>query len=131
MNAHAAEPGQTVLLVDDDDDIRDLARLILETDGLTVVEASGGAQALEMYLALDPPPVPAAVILDQRMPGLTGLQVAEKMLARNPEQVILLFSAYLDPEMQDAAKATGVATCVSKIDSMQLPSIIRGLLNAA
>jgi CheY-like chemotaxis protein len=131
MNPHATEPGQTVLLVDDEADMRDLARLILETDGLTVVEASGGAEALEMYLALDPPPVPAVVVLDQRMPGLTGLQVAERMLARNPEQVILLFSAYLDAETQDAAKATGVATCVSKVDSMRLPAIIRDLLNAA
>ena len=117
-----------VLLVDDEPDIRDLARLILEVGGLSVVEAASGAEALRQYFELAPPPVPAAVVLDQRMPGLSGLEVAEQMLSHNPGQVIVLFSAYLDQHAPAEAKAMGVSACVSKLDARRLPEIIRGLL---
>jgi CheY-like chemotaxis protein len=121
----------TVLIVDDEPDMRDLARVVLESDGINVVdEAVDGVQALERYFELDPPPIPSAVLLDHRMPGLTGLQVAEKILAHNPDQVIVLFSAYLDTEVVDAATAAGVTACVSKMDVTRLAPIIRGLLPA-
>ncbi len=117
-----------VLLVDDEPDIRDLARLILEIDGLAVVEAASGAEALAQYFELSPPPVPAAVVLDQRMPGLSGLEVAEQMLSHHPDQVIVLFSAYLDQAAQAEAKALGVSVCLSKLEARRLPEIIRCLL---
>lgn len=128
MTAHAPQQGPVVLLVDDEPDIRDLARLILEVGGLSVVEAASGAEALQQYFELAPPPVPAAVVLDQRMPGLSGLEVAEQMLSHNPGQVIVLFSAYLDQDATAEATAMGVAACVSKLDARRLPEIIRGLL---
>lgn len=128
MIAEAPPQAPLVLLVDDEPDIRDLARLILEVSGLTVVEAASGAEALKHYFELSPPPVPAAVVLDQRMPGLSGLEVAAQMLSHNPEQVIVLFSAHLDQVAQAEAKALGVAACVSKLDARRLPEIIRGLL---
>jgi len=123
--------GATVLLVDDEPDIRQLARIFLEMDGLQVNEAADGAQALERYAELNPPPQPSVVVLDNRMPGLTGVQVAEKMLSIYPDQVIVLFSAFLDQETQDAARALGVTACVSKTEVKRLPAIIRGLMSAA
>jgi len=122
----------TVLVVDDEPDIRDLARALLELDGFHVVDdAEDGVQALERFLALDPPPIPTVVVLDNRMPGFTGLQVAEQMLQHNPTQVIVLFSAHLDPTVEQEARALGVAGCVSKRDTTLLPDIIRRLLPAA
>lgn len=123
--------GATVLLVDDEPDIRQLARIFLEMDGLQVNEAVDGAQALERYAELNPPPQPSVVVLDNRMPGLTGVQVAEQMLSIYPEQVIVLFSAFLDQETQDAAQALGVTACVSKTEMKRLPAIIRELMSAA
>ncbi len=123
--------GATVLLVDDEQDIRQVARIFLEMDGLQVNEAADGAQALKRYAELNPPPQPAVVVLDNRMPGLTGVQVAEQMLAIYPDQVIVLFSAFLDQETQDAAQALGVTACVSKSEMKRLPAIIRGLMPAA
>ncbi len=131
MSAETSKSSPTVLVVDDEPDIRELARLILEMDGLVVDEAANGDEALAWFIAADPPPNPSAVILDNRMPGLSGIQVAEKMLALYPEQVIVLFSAYLDRELEEAAKAAGVALCVSKTEVRSLPAIIRGLLAAA
>ena len=63
-----------------------LARVFLERGGFNVVdEAEDGPQALERFQDLNPPPVPSVVLLDNRMPGLTGLEVAEQMLAQHPE----------------------------------------------
>lgn len=123
--------GATVLLVDDEPDIRQLARIFLEAGGLKVNEAVDGPQALERYAELNPPPQPSVVVLDNRMPGLTGVEVAEKMLSIYPDQVIVLFSAFLDRETQDAAHALGVTACVSKTEMKRLPEIIRGLISAA
>ncbi len=121
----------SVLVVDDEPDMRELARTILELGGLDVVdEAADGQQALERYYRLDPPPIPSVVLLDNRMPGLSGLEVAEEILGRLPGQVIVLFSAHLDPSTERAAEGLGIAKCVSKMDVTQLPDIIRGLLAA-
>ena len=129
MTATGGTP--TVLVVDDEADIRELARAILELGGFDVVsEAADGAQALEHFVQLDPPPVPSVVLLDNRMPGLSGLQVAERMLSLHPEQVIVLFSAHLDGAVESQARDLGVAACVSKMDAPRLPEILRPLLAA-
>jgi CheY-like chemotaxis protein len=125
----AAAPRPTVLVADDEPDIRELARVLLEMDGFDVVaEAADGAQAVERYVELDPPPVPSVVLLDNRMPRLTGLDAAEQILTRRPEQVVVLFSAHLDPSVTIRARELGVAACVSKVDTAKLPRILRDLL---
>src|SRR3954465_14900402 len=119
----------SVLVVDDEPEMRMLARVFLERGGFDGVdEAQDGAQALERFLQLDPPPIPSVVLLDNRMPGLTGLEVAEMMLSIHPDQVIVLFSAYLDPWVEQRARTIGVAACVSKTDVANLPDILRELL---
>ncbi len=122
----------SVLVVDDEPDMRLLARTLLERAGLDVVgEAADGSQALERFNALDPPPVPTVVVLDNRMPGLTGLEVAEQMLVRHPSQMIVLFSAHLDAAVEEGARATGVAACVSKVHVGRLSKTIWSLLETA
>jgi len=119
----------SVLVVDDEPEMRMLARVFLERGGFDVVdEAQDGAQALERFLQLDPPPIPSVVLLDNRMPGLTGLEVAEQMLARHPEQIIVLFSAHLDGAVTEKARDIGIVKCVSKMEASRLAEILRGLL---
>jgi CheY-like chemotaxis protein len=123
--------GITVLIVDDQDDIRVLVRALLERSGMSVVEeAADGLEALVSVSRLDPPPVPTVIVLDHSLPGLTGLEVAERVLAELPEQRIVLFSAYLDRDVQRQAKAIGVRACVAKTDILQLPGVISGLTAA-
>ncbi len=128
MTTSIDEQAPTILVVDDEPDMRDLARLLLEMDGLQVVDASDGAEALETFFALEPPPVPAVVVLDSRMPGLTGLEVAKSMREHNPDQLIVVFSAYLDGNLEASARELGVAECISKVNARQLPSVVRRLL---
>ena len=98
-----------VLVVDDEEDIRVLLRLAVKVanEGLTVVgEASDGEGALALYDKTRP----RVVVLDHQMPGPTGLETAERILARNPEQTIVLFSSYLDEALIEAADRLGVRT---------------------
>ncbi len=119
----------TVLVADDEPDVRELARVFLEMDGFDVVgEAVNGAEAVARYAELDPPPDPAVVLLDNRMPLLTGLEAAEQILQRRPDQVVVLFSAHLSDEVEARAEQLGVAACVSKSQTANIASILRDLL---
>jgi CheY-like chemotaxis protein len=121
----------TVLVVDDESDVREMVRAFLEIDGFDIVgEAVDGAQALEQYLALDPPPLPDVVVLDNRMPTMTGLEAAARMLERNPQQKIVMFSAHLDATTRAQAKDLGVSACLDKTKPSMLPRVIRNLLAA-
>ena len=117
----------TVLIVDDEIDIRLLVRVILESSGLgveVVGEAGDGLDALAVYATLDPPEVPDVVILDNRMPGRDGIDVAAEMLEQEPRQHIVLFSAFVTPELEAQAAAMGVRACVGKEDFDRLPQLV-------
>lgn len=119
----------TILVVDDDADMRYLARMVLEAAGIAVAgEAADGGEALRKLDELDPPPIPTVVLLDNQMPGPTGLEVAARMLADRPEQLIVLFSAYLSDDIVASAEALGIVRCVSKADAIRLGQIIRDLV---
>jgi CheY-like chemotaxis protein len=122
----------TVLVADDEEDMRVLVRAILAKSNVEVVaEAIDGQEALDTIARLDPPPVPTALILDNRMPGLSGLDVAAQVLARTPGQPIVLFSAYLTREIEQQARAMGIRACVSKTDIARLPGVIADLAASA
>lgn len=117
----------TVLIVDDEIDMRLLVRVVLTSarNGIEVVaEAVDGDDAVAVFDTLDLPEVPDVVILDNRMPGLTGIEVAAAMRQRSPEQKIVLFSAYLTPELAEQALAAGVTVCVSKTDVDTQPDLV-------
>jgi CheY-like chemotaxis protein len=115
----------TILIVDDDPDMRYLARVVLEGAGISIAaEAADGPEALDKFVELDPPPVPTVILLDNQMPGLSGLEVAARILAEHPGQLIVLFSAYLDNEIIAEATRLGVTRCVSKGDALELATII-------
>jgi CheY-like chemotaxis protein len=122
----------SVLIVDDEETIRELARLVLERAGATVLdEAENGVIALERYHSHSPPGRPRVVLLDNRMPGLTGLEVAAQMLGEHPTQIVVLFSAHLDAATIAQAQGLGVAACVAKNDVTRLPGILDDLLAAS
>jgi DNA-binding NarL/FixJ family response regulator len=115
------------LLVDDEADIRLLLRRMIEAaDGeLCVVgEAADGTEALACIDELDPD----VVVLDQRMPGPTGLETAEAILARRPQQRIVVCSAQMDADLRRAARDVGVHLCLSKLEILELPDALRRVM---
>lgn len=124
-------PVVTVLVADDEPDLRLLIRIQLEKAGFAVVEeAVDGEAALAAVARLAPPPIPAVIVLDNQMPGLSGLEVAERVLAEVPDQRIVLFSAFLDSEVCRRADELGIRACLAKVDLAQLPAIVRELASS-
>jgi two-component system chemotaxis response regulator CheY len=109
-----------VLVVDDESDMRLLLQAIIDAanEGLRVVgEASSGGEAIERWRETGPD----VILLDQRMPDMTGIETAEAILAEQPDQNIVLFSAYLDDAVVRRASELGIRACLPKNDVSQIP----------
>jgi DNA-binding NarL/FixJ family response regulator len=112
------------LIVDDDPDMRFLVSTTIEVanHGLEVAGEVGNARAAVGAWREHQPDV---VLLDHRMPGRTGLEIASEILAEDPTQHIVLFSAYFDEDVIAEAARIGVRECVSKDYVKMLPDILR------
>jgi CheY-like chemotaxis protein len=90
----AARKPASVLVIDDDPDVRGFIVATLEEQGYVVREAADGPSGLsEVERA-----APDLVILDFIMPGLSGAEVASRILADTPDQTILFVSGYSETE---------------------------------
>lgn len=98
----------TILVADDQDDLRLLMRMLLTRAPYdwAVVEAADGAEALARWREQ---PLDLA-ILDQRMPQRTGTEVARVFREDRFGGPIVLFSAYLDPEIESEAAELDLVT---------------------
>lgn len=117
------------LIVDDEEDMRFLLRTTIEiaNRGLAIAgEAANGSEALALWRSSRPD----IVIIDQRMPGMTGMEVCEQMLSEEPDQRIVLFSAFLSEDLRREAITLGVRACLSKDEVHRLPETLWGLAAA-
>ena len=89
---------QTILIVEDDPDIRDGVRILLAGEGYHILEAENGLRALELF-----DPEVDLVILDIMMPGMSGLRVCEEL--RKTSAVPILF---LTAKSQESDKLLGL-----------------------
>ena len=116
------------LIVDDQEDIRLLVRMIIEAanHGLFVSgEAASGQEAMERLEETDP----AVVVVDEMMPGLSGIETASLILRRRPGQPIILCTAYLDDDLLARARAVGIQVCLPKEEAANLPGAIYALMD--
>ncbi len=81
---------KTILVVDDDRNLRRLYKYELEAEGYRVILAENGREALEMVST----EVPDLVVMDIRMPELDGLEAMARTLKKHGRIPILLNSAY-------------------------------------
>jgi CheY-like chemotaxis protein len=100
------------MVFDDEQALTRLMKAMLERRGFTVTTFSDSRQALEAFLAA--PMDFDMVVTDQTMPGITGDELARRMIARRADLPILLCSGY--SERIDAATATelGVRRVLAK-----------------
>lgn len=97
-----------ILLVDDDDAVREITAAILEDLGYEVREASSGDAALE---ALARNPRVDLMMVDVSMPGMSGIDLTRAVRERRPEVPVLLVTGYADG---DAVAAVGEERIVLK-----------------
>ncbi|HVL91918.1 MAG TPA: helix-turn-helix transcriptional regulator [Acidimicrobiales bacterium] len=108
-----------VLVVEDDDDMRHTLWVLLEQRGWIVEEAPDGEAALARWSSSRD----GIVLLDQRMPGMSGIEVARRMRDDGFQGAILLYSAYLSPELEASAAELDVRT-LGKADFTELFEVL-------
>ena len=97
--------GRLVLLVDDDEAVREVTGGMLRELGYGVVEAASGGAALQ---ALEDQPDVQLALLDYAMPGMNGAEVAREIRSRRPELPILFATGYADTSLLVEAGDDGV-----------------------
>jgi CheY-like chemotaxis protein len=104
-----------VVVVDDTHHVRTMLVDMLELDGFSVVgQAESGEQAVELVPLADPD----VIVMDNRMPGIDGLEAAMRIRQQRPTQAIILYTAYLDAEIEAAARKAGIAVCIGKVEGL-------------
>jgi signal transduction histidine kinase len=86
---------KTILLVDDESDIREVLSLPLYDMGYQVCEAETGSQALEIFKAKNP----SIVLTDIKMPGMDGIELLQKIKHENPETEVIMITGHGDMEL--------------------------------
>ena len=114
-----------ILIIDDEMNIRRMMRLTLEAAGYEVGEASDGAQGLEVY---GDGSKWNAVLLDQRMPGMDGLETLRHLKERNQAARVIMATAYASIELAVDAMKLGATDFVRK---PMTPEILRNAVTAA
>jgi len=110
-----------IVVVDDNSDIRELLEAVLSASGYDVRCASGGEDALTLLESQ----IPALMLLDLSMPGMSGYQTLEHMRKRFPDHDIpvILVSAYPPEEEREQAMRMGVRDYISK--PFQIPDLLK------
>ena len=111
-----------ILVADDEPEIRSLLAVLFGSEGWLIVEAASGQEALEhsRRFAFD------VVVLDHRMPGMSGIEAARRIAAEGFDGPIIVFSAYLSPEVLAECDKTG-ALPGDKLDTDGLVEACRSL----
>lgn len=99
-----------VLIVDDDQAVREALKFTLELDGLCVDTCGGGAELLRH------PSLPQAgcLVLDYLMPGMNGFAVISELKRRNISIPVIMITAPLSRDVERRATAAGVAGVLEK-----------------
>lgn len=104
-----------VFVIDDTAEMRTLLEHVLTLDDFQIVgSAANGAAALPEMHDADPD----VVVIDYKMPGLDGLTTARLIREERPQQMMILYTAYLDDVLERKAAKAGVALCVGKLEGI-------------
>lgn len=100
----------TVHIVDDDPDMRDSLRWLMKTVGLHAEVYASAADFLERF----DPRGPGCLVFDVRMPGTSGLDLYEQLVARGENMAVIFITAFADVPMAIRAMKSGAIEFVEK-----------------
>jgi CheY-like chemotaxis protein len=105
-----------ILVIDDEQGIRDLLDTLLRRKGYDVVLAESGQKGLDLFRRERPD----VVVLDLKMPGMDGLAVLQQVRSFNPKQPVIVLTGAGTPEIEQQVRALGVTEYVEKEFSLHL-----------
>ena len=118
----------TILLVDDEENMRFVVARALSSDGYGIREASSGKEALIQVEAESPD----LVILDQRMQGMDGIQTLTEIKQDNPDLPVIMLTAHGNVENAvQAMKAGAVEYLTKPFDIEELKLVVRKALRVS
>lgn len=124
----------TVLVAEDIEDMATLCRIALEKSGHSVTMARDGEECVRIYRdavgKLQNTPSSTSpfdlVILDQRMPKLHGVEVANEILSMNKAQRIAFAAAYIGPYERAALNNPNVEALIKPFEPKELVQLVEG-----
>ena len=119
---------RTILVVEDYDDVRQMLRILLESEKFRVLEAASGGEALEV-LEEEHPDV---ILMDLALPGFDGLEVIRRTRVIDGFQntPIVVLTAYAGPSTYENALRAGSDYFMAKpIDFGELAALLKEILN--
>ena len=108
-----------ILLVDDEEDIRDVLGVSIADMGYMVHTAENGDQALEIFRKIDPP----IVMTDIKMPGMDGLGLLQMIKRENPETEVIMITGHGDMDLAIKSlkhEATDFITKPINVDALEI-----------
>ena len=120
---------ETILLVEDEDAVRNIVRIVLTRFGYKVIQAANGTEALQVlnehHESID------MLITDVVMPGLQGPEVAKAVVAKIPSVRVIFMSGYVDDARTREGLADATSSFIQKpFTSDELAFKVRSVLDA-
>jgi CheY-like chemotaxis protein len=120
---------ETILLVEDEVNLRRLARHYLETQGYKILEADDGAAALQ--IAAGHAGAIHLLLTDVVMPGMNGRELAARVLAQRPDVRVLYMSGYTENAVgEDGLLAVGINLLQKPFGLPALKDMVREILDS-
>jgi two-component system, response regulator PdtaR len=105
-----------VMVVDDTEHVREMLATMLELDGFDVVAKLDGGQAAIDAVASASPNV---IVMDYKMPGMDGITATQRIREIAHDVPVILYTAYLDDDLEERARAAGAALCLGKVEGLE------------
>jgi CheY-like chemotaxis protein len=125
--AGAGASSSRILVVDDEAPIRSMLKLMLQSGGHHVEDFASGEQALERLAKGDDVDL---VILDQNMPGLSGIETMQRIRLVHPGMAVMISSGQLDLESNPQLRSAGVRVLAKPFDMPELFEMVKQVLGA-
>jgi DNA-binding NtrC family response regulator len=107
---HTVAVGKTIMVVDDEPQIRSLLSDFLKKKGYEVETASNGEEAVQKAARSKP----AAILLDMRMPGMDGIETLQKIRGIDRDVVVIMITAVEDHDIAESAMKLGAYDYILK-----------------
>ena len=119
---------ERILLIDDEKMLADLGKTMLERLGYEVTALTSSLEALAIFQ--NQPDLFDAIITDQTMPGMTGIELSRKILEIRPKIPIILCTGYCTLTFEEQAKIIGIKEFVEKpMTKIVIAKLLRGVLD--
>jgi len=122
-------PKGKILVVDDEEDVRETFRLQLEAENYNVIEAGDGEEAINILKSGDNLTNCGLILCDIRMPKVNGIEYIDYLKKEAPGIPVVVITGYPDTEMAVALLNKGVdGYLVKPVDSERLMKMVKKLI---